>query len=389
MALATVTELNIERKKRVRAKRLKRLILLVVLGALVIAVAYLRPLLDGISISTFMQEAFGTVGKSGSFPVSLVGETARGIYNLGGATAVLTDTNVQVLSPAGRPYGTVQNGFTEPVLKTSGSRAILYGKGAKGIALLNKGGKLAKTELDEIIVTAEVSANGRIAVATPSARYAASVRVFDSDFSPHFTWYSAENHVLALGLSSDASKLSVGTVTAQEGALVSAVKQFSVAQQKELCETRLDETLVLALKQVSHGVQAITDNKTLYINESGEIKNSYSYAGKPLALYSNTGNYTALVLGEYKSEHQVSVVALDASCNVQFAVVVHEQVRDVYTDSVLTYVLTDTALTVYNQNGQVQLKEPNESGWIGVAASGENVYLLQQHGVQKLGKSEP
>lgn len=382
--MAQVTELNIERKKRVRNKRLWRLVVLVLLGGAMTAAMYLFPLLEGISFSALMQEAFGTVGRSGSFPVSLIGETASGIYNLGGSAAVLTDTNVQVFSPAGRPYGTVQNGFAEPVLKTSASRAVLYGKGAKGLMLLTKGGKLAQTELDENVITAEVSGNGRVAAATPAARHAASVRVFDPDFNTLFTWYSAENHVLTLGLSADGAKLAVGTVTAQDGALLSFVKQFSVTQQKELCETRLSESLVLSLKYVQHGVQVVADNQTLLINETGEVKQSYPYAGKPLAGYSVTGSSAALVLGEYKSEHQLTVVSLDEQCGVRFALVVHEQVRDVYTDGLLTYVLTDTALTVYNQSGQVQLTEQNDFGWIGVAANGEDVYLLQQHGVQKL-----
>ncbi len=382
--MAQVTELNIERKKRVRQKRARRLVILVLLGGAMIAIAYLFPLLEGVSFNALMQEAFGTVGRSGSFPASLVGETASGIYNLGGSAAVLTDTNVQVFSPAGRPYGTVQNGFAEPVIKTSASRGVLYGKGAKGITLLSKGGKLAQTELDEIVVTAEVSANGRVAAATPSARHAASVRVFDDGFNTLFTWYSAENHVLTLGLSDDGARLAVGTVTAQDGALLSIVKQFSVTQHKEQSETRLAQSLVLALKYVSHGVQAIADDQTLLLDESGAVKQSYSYAGKPLSSYSSTGGSTALLLGDYKSEHQLTVVSLDEACGVRFALVVHEQVRDIYTDGALTYVLTDTALTVYNQSGQVQLTQPNDSGWIGVAASGEHVYLLQQHGVQKL-----
>lgn len=382
--MAQVTELNIERKKRVRQKRARRLVILVLLGGAMIAIAYLFPLLEGVSFNALMQEAFGTVGRSGSFPASLVGETASGIYNLGGSAAVLTDTNVQVFSPAGRPYGTVQNGFAEPVIKTSAARGVLYGKGAKGITLLSKGGKLAQTELDEIVVTAEVSANGRVAAATPSARHAASVRVFDDRFNTLFTWYSAENHVLTMGLSDDGARLAVGTVTAQDGALLSIVKQFSVTQHKEQSETRLAQSLVLALKYVSHGVQAIADDQTLLLDESGAVKQSYSYAGKPLSSYSSTGGSTALLLGDYKSEHQLTVVSLDAACGVRFALVVHEQVRDIYTDGALTYVLTDTALTVYNQSGQVELTQPNDSGWIGVAASGEHVYLLQQHGVQKL-----
>ncbi len=367
-----------------RQKRARRLVILVLLGGAMIAIAYLFPLLEGVSFNALMQEAFGTVGRSGSFPASLVGETASGIYNLGGSAAVLTDTNVQVFSPAGRPYGTVQNGFAEPVIKTSASRGVLYGKGAKGITLLSKGGKLAQTELDEIVVTAEVSANGRVAAATPSARHAASVRVFDDRFNTLFTWYSAENHVLTMGLSDDGARLAVGTVTAQDGALLSIVKQFSVTQHKEQSETRLAQSLVLALKYVSHGVQAIADDQTLLLDESGAVKQSYSYAGKPLSSYSITGGSTALLLGDYKSEHQLTVVSLDEACGVRFALVVHEQVRDIYTDGALTYVLTDTALTVYNQSGQVELTQPNDSGWIGVAASGEHVYLLQQHGVQKL-----
>ncbi len=382
--MATVTELSIERKKRVRTKRMKRLIVLLLLGVLMIAAVYARPMLEGVSVSVFLQEAFGTVGKSGSFPASLVGETARRIYTLDGAAAVLTDTNVQVFSPAGRPYTSVQNRFAEPVVKTNGSRAILYGRGAKGITLFGKSGKLAETELDEIIVTAEVGSNGRVAAATPAMRHAASVRVFDSAFETLFTWYSAENQVLALGLSPDTSKLCVGTVTAQDGALLSAVKMFSIAGQEELCEARFEESLLLALQYTAQGVQVVLDNSTLFMDETGAEKGRYSYAGKPLAAYSFTGGSTALVLGEYKTEHQVSVVSLDQLCNVRFALVLHEPVRDIYTDAQRTYVLTDTALTVYNQSGQAELTQPNTNGWIAVAANGEDVYLLQQHGIEKL-----
>ncbi|MFA9380605.1 MAG: DUF5711 family protein [Acetanaerobacterium sp.] len=379
-----VTELNIERKKRVRMRRIRRLVMLLLLCVLMIAAVYARPLLEGVSVSAFLQEAFGTVGRSGSFPVALVGETASAVYNLGGSAAVLTDTRAAVFSPAGRPSASVQNGFAEGVCKVSGSRAILYGRGAKGITLLGKGGELSSTKLDEIIVTAEVAANGRVAAATPSSRHAACVRVFDSAWNALLTWYSAENQVLSLALSPDASRLAVGTVTAEDGALLSAVKLFSIADQEEICEARLSETLVLALKYVAHGVQAVCDNQVVYLDETGKNTGSYSYGGKPLAAYSFTGSSTALVLGEYKTERQESVVSLGKDGTVNFALVVHEQVRDVYTNAGFTYVLTDTALTVYNQSGQEQFAQPNERGWIAVAANGENLYLLLPHGVEKL-----
>lgn len=386
--MATVTELNIERKKRVRTKRLRRFVLIALLGALMVLAAYARPLLEGVSVTAFMQEAFGTVGKSGSFPVSLVGETARSIHNLGGAAAVLTDTNVQVFSPAGRPYGTVQNGFAEPVLKTGGARGVLYGRGAKGLLLLTKGGLLAKTELDQQIITAEVASNGSVAAATPAQRYAAGVRVFDVDFNPVFTWYSAENHVVALGLNADASRLAVGAVTARAGGMVSVIKQFSVTAQSELCETTVEEAMVIGLKFIQRGLLAVTDMQTMVIDPDGTIKGSYSYAGKPLSGYSAAGNVTALALGEFKTEREVSVVTLDAACKVLFAQTVREPIRGLYTDGMLTYVLTDTALSVYNQKGQVQQTRPNTDGWIGIAASGEDVYLLLQHGVHKLAEQE-
>ncbi len=382
--MPAVAELNAERKKRARVRQLKRMALLFVLCLLILAAVYVQPMLEGLSASDLFLEAFATVGKTGSFPVSLVGETARSIEFMNGSVAVLTDSNVQVYSRAGRSSATVQNGFAGGVCRVSGSRGVLYGAGAKRLILFGKGGAQGSVELDYNIISAAVSASGRVAAITYAERHAASVRVFDAKFTPLFTWYSAENQAVALDFSPDANRLCVATIAAEGGGLVSAIKQFSIAGQSELGETRLPETLLVALRYTQEGVLAVGDDRMVYVDEAGALKGSYSYQGKPIARYSLADTGAALALGDYTSERQVSVVSLAKDCTVNFALVVKERILDLFTDGNFTYVLTDSVLSVYNQSGALVNSYPNDSGAVGVTAGGESVYLLMPHLVKRL-----
>lgn len=381
--MAVLTDIKQERKKRSRIRLIKRLIVLVLVCGLTIAAIYSKELFAGIDIPALMQEAFGTVGKTGSYPVSLVGETGSAICNMGGSAAVLTDSNVQIYSRAGRRSGTMQNGFANPVLKVNGNRGILYARGDKTIKTLGKGGLLNTQDLEGLVYTAELAADGQMAVATQAQRRAAKVEVFDSAFNSLFTWLSAENQVLSLALSPDTQKLAVGTITARDGAILSAVNLFSIPEKSELGKVEFFETLLVALKYTANGVQVLGDNQTVFIDNAGETKGNYAYGGKPLAMYSTTGNSTALILGEYKRDRQVTVVSLSEQCNVNFSFVIKEHVRDVYTDGENTYILTDANLYIYNGQGQCTQTIANENG-DAVMASGADVYLLMPHEVAKV-----
>lgn len=381
--MAVLTDIKQERKKRSRVRMFKRLIVLVVVCALTIAAIYSRELFRGFDLAGLIQEAFGTVGKTGSFPVSLVGETGTALYNMGGSAAVLTDSNVQIYSRAGRCSGTMQSGFANPVLKVNGNRGIMYARGDKTIKVLGKGGLLTKKELEGFIYTAEVAPGGQMAIARQEERRAARVEVVDNAFKSLFTWYSAENQVLALSLSPDAQKLAVGTITAKDGAMISAVNLFSVAEKKELGKVELPETLLVALKCTANEVLVIGDNLAAVYDSTGAAKGNYSFGGKTLSLYSAAGNTTGLVLGDYNRDRQVTVVSLGSQCNVNFSFVLKEQPRDIYTDGANTYVLTDMNLYIYNEQGQCTKTIPCQNGEA-VMASGSDVYVLMAREVSKV-----
>lgn len=371
-------------KKRAGNKILMRACIIIVVCAAVIGVIYSKDLFTGISFSDIMQEAFGTVGKTGSYPASLMGAAASEIYSFNGSAAVLTDTNVQIFSRAGRRSANVQHNLESPVLNVYGNKMLLMGASGKTIKVLNKGGVTETKEFENTVYLAELSPKGLLAVAGAEKRHAAGINVYNEKDEVVFTWLSSENQVMALRFSPDSSKLAVVTAGAKNGAAFSTLKIFSIKNKEELCSVDFENEIFPVVKYTNSGVLLIGTSKAVLADENGEIVNKLSYNGKPISHFSLGDGENLLVLGSFKQDRRMTLVNINDRCEEIFSKDFEENIRDVYTDDNEVTVLCDNMIYIYDKQGGQKASLESDENAFGIIKMGDGIYLLKPHEVAKV-----
>ena len=90
-------------------------------------------------------------------------------------------------------------------------------------------GKFQNFDTEEKIITAAIADNGNYAVATYSNSYASAVTVFSKRNKQIYEWYSAEDTVNNIALSSTGKKLAVSSFNSSSGLFKSKVNVINYA----------------------------------------------------------------------------------------------------------------------------------------------------------------
>jgi len=127
------------------------------------------------------------------YPVDISGDGVVSMQAFGNNAALLTDTSLLVYNSSGAE--TVDRGhtFADPLLCTAGDYMLVAELGGNRYTLHNKKEAVRDGAAIGTVVSAAVSENGQVALATESSQsYMSEVLVFDRKGNEAFHWYSAD-----------------------------------------------------------------------------------------------------------------------------------------------------------------------------------------------------
>ena len=293
-----------------------RVALILIVSVLGLLVWFNRGNLTPANISEWIQSRVVCIGVGDGFPspvsngrVVLAGNFASQDKN----AVIVSDTALTILNSTAKELVRRQHSFSNPVMRTAGSRVMIYNLGGKGYQIEGYSKTLRKGSTDENIQAGALAPNGRYALATENKGYASRLTVYLSSGAPQYVYDFSDYYVTQVALNRSGTRAAVAAVSASDGGMVSAVYLFDFGNPKPVKILTYPENLVLSLSYGENGsIVAVGDRLTSVIREDGG-KTDYDYKGRPLLTAASGNGRTALALIPYANASSGSLVLLDSS----------------------------------------------------------------------------
>ena len=380
-------ENNIENFRKKRRKRLRFRRLATVLLALVgiAAIAILAVKFDFNDVTDFLNKAATQGGETG-FPKKLYGDHPKQIEVCGDVLAMVTDSNVYFYSSSGETLQNLQHGYSNPVLASSGGRALLYDRGGNSFEVCSRSGKQYEQTLTNQIISAAINQNGYAAVAATEERYAGSVTVYDADGKQAFKWSSSDYQINGIALS-PSGNLVVSCVGAKDGTVISVIYQMSVfgGSDQQVSSVTLPDLMVLSATYDDDGsVCVIGDTKSVILSSACEIKAEYPYSKTISDFNAGVSNFKVLLLSSSYNNSKYDAVTVDGSSQVKGTYTSAETVKWIASSRDHVFLLLNKELLMFDANMNQQKSFEVRSDAEKILVIGSDVYVLGLGEISKI-----
>ena len=294
------------------------------------------------------------IGGGDGFPVSVSAASTENVISVGGDTALLTDSTLMLYKQNGKVIFNRQHGYSNPVVCSGGSRALLFDRDGKRYRIDNRAETLYDLTTEDNILTADVSDRGYYALVTSSEEYLCTVTVYNKNAKSMFVWNSAERRVSSVSLSSTGKYLAVGTLKAENGVLCSEILIFNTQKSGQpIVSQKYDGSALVSLDYKSSGVICVFDNMASYITKKG-VREDYSFdSAEPIAVANSSSKGTAVVLRRYNDAENNLVVSFNSRFKKMYENELLKECVDVSMCGTKVAVLTKGDVIAYNGRGKI------------------------------------
>ena len=306
-------------RARVRARRLRRTALIVVVLTAVVlfttglvgsSVALVKDCVDTTRIA--LMPGPGWPQQTGVMEPTQVLPMTGGFVELGGDSCV-------VYSRTGTRLNSIQSGYGRPALAAGKTRFVLYNRSGNELRVESRTQNLYTKKLENNIFLCAMSDNGTLAVVTDDVSSMAELLVYSPTMEQQLRWNMTSNDgtPLRMAFSPDSRRLAAAAVTAGGGQMQTNLYVVTLAQG--------DPVNVGSQSGVPQWVGwlsgttllAVYDSRAILYNAAGGERARYEFGGGTLRDVSvdSAGN-VALLLA---SGQVCQLVTLDKELNVQYS----------------------------------------------------------------------
>lgn len=336
-------------KKLETQRRFKRfsLVALVIIAALLIC-EWCIPA----GVVESLSNTVATIG-SGSYPISLESSTTLNAISKGSYYYVLTGSSIEAYSSGGKRIFTHTHGFEKPVLKTSKTRAIVFGQNSTEALIFTLSGLQNTVETKEKIKTAAIGDNGSYALVTADDSYAAKVSVFKKNGKLLYEWFSSQDLVNNVALAPHGNKMAVSTISSAVGTYNSKLLCFNFKSSSPEYQKSYENTLIYTLDtSFGGGFSVITDNGHDFIKWSNyktqEYKNDYT-----TAMFRSGNGGMAVVYNRENDKTDNRIAVFSKSGKLKYEL----KFKGIITDFALKdghiYTLSDSKVNILANDGSI------------------------------------
>jgi hypothetical protein len=340
-------------RARVRARRLRRTALIVVVLTAVVlfttglvgsSVALVKDCVDTTRIA--LMPGPGWPQQTGVMEPTQVLPMTGGFVELGGDSCV-------VYSRTGTRLNSIQSGYGRPALAAGKTRFVLYNRSGNELRVESRTQNLYTKKLENKIFLCAMSDNGTLAVVTDDVSSMAELLVYSPAMEQQLCWNMTSNDgtPLRMAFSPDSRRLAAAAVTAGGGQMQTNLYVVTLAQG--------DPVNVGSQSGVPQWVGwlsgttllAVYDSRAILYNAAGGERARYEFGGGTLRDVSvdSAGN-VALLLA---SGQVCQLVTLDKELNVQYSGNVTTS-NKVVRRGELVYLLTDSTVESLTSAGEYQ-----------------------------------
>lgn len=290
-----------ELRKQKRSQRLHRRVVIVI--AVLAILAYASGVFSAVfSVGKTWQENITiSVANQSGYPVQTGISDIYQVEELSGGFALLGEEGCVIYSAGGNRLRSIQTGYLRPTLSVGGSGYILYNLAGNELRVESRTETIATKTYTNSIMTACISENGAVAVATESDRYLATITIYSSNMTEQLSYSmtESEGYPIRMAYSSDNKTLAVATIAASDGQMISHMLLVSTQGNVVCIDTQVAAT-PLAIEWVSK-TECVVIYDTMavwYSTQTQQEVARYAYQNKTLADYAVYGGDIALLFAE-------------------------------------------------------------------------------------------
>ena len=339
-------------RARVRAKRIRRTVIIVAALSILIlfatgvvgtSIARAKDLVDTVGITLFPAAGWpqqtGIMDPEAAYPLS------GSFVEMGGDSCV-------VYSLKGAKLNSIQSGYARPAIAVGKNRFVLYNRSGTELRVESRTQNLYTRTMENAIYLCAVANAGQVAVATDDPNSAAKLTVYNAAMEQALSWNltSAQGTPIRMAFSPDSRRIAVAAVTATGGQLTTNLYTLALSQGDPV-QLAAENSVPQWLGWLSGDtVLAIYQNRAVLYNAGGGEKASYDFGGSTLVSVSSVSSGVALLLSGGQT---CTAVLLDKDLGVQYSGSVLAANSIVRTRDAF-YLLTDSTLECFTAAGEFQ-----------------------------------
>ena len=339
-------------RARVRAKRIRRTVIIVAALSILIlfatgvvgtSIARAKDLVDTVGITLFPAAGWpqqtGIMDPEAAYPLS------GSFVEMGGDSCV-------VYSLKGAKLNSIQSGYARPAIAVGKNRFVLYNRSGTELRVESRTQNLYTRTMENAIYLCAVANAGQVAVATDDPNSAAKLTVYNAAMEQALSWNltSAQGTPIRMAFSPDSRRIAVAAVTATGGQLTTNLYTLTLSQGDPV-QLAAENSVPQWLGWLSGDtVLAIYQNRAVLYNAGGGEKASYDFGGSTLVSVSSVRSGVALLLSGGQT---CTAVLLDKDLGVQYSGSVLAANSIVRTRDAF-YLLTDSTLECFTAAGEFQ-----------------------------------
>ncbi len=362
----------VEGGKTVRGRRAKLLLSIsaVITGVFVLIEAFLPAGL--IQTVSNLAAVVGT----GSYPITVTGSETLSVVPYGNYYFHLTDTHLSAYSNGGKILFSEAHGFEKAVLSTSKGRALLYNQGGEEFSIYDLKGKRISLDTENEIICGDISDSGVFAVVTYSSGYASAVTVYNRSGKNIYEWYSAEDIINNIAISSSGKKIALSTFNSASGVWSSKVHIINFKSATPEYSKNIDGEIVYGLKcSNKSSFNIIKSNGVATIKWSGFKETDYTEDYK-ISYFRDSGGVNVGVFTRDSDKTDNKILIFAKSGKLKKTIRYKGIINDIQVKGSNIYCINDTTVSVLDFEGNIKFTADYGFGGEGIAVSSANVVAV-------------
>lgn len=365
--------MRVVKGKKLETKRKLRIsALIAVLVAIVLTVC---ELVIPAGLAETLSNMISVIG-SGSYPASLESTNTVNAVSKGSYYYVLTNNSIAAYSNAGKKIFSYSHGFENPVLKTSKTRALVFGQDSNQALIFTLQGLKSTVDTKQKIKNAAIGDDGTYALVTSADNYAAQISVYKKNNKLVYEWFSSKELVNNVAVAPSGKKIAVSTVRSTVGSYNSKLCILNFKSATAEYERVYEDTVIYNLDtSFTGGFSVLTTNEYNFIKWSNFNTNTYKNDYNT-AMFRAGNNCMAVVYNRDsdKTDNRIAIFAKNGKLKKEIkfkGIITDLGVRDGH-----IYCISDTKAYILDQDGKIIRSGECGFGAVRICPIGQNAVAI-------------
>ncbi len=320
--------------------------------AVILVVYFIVVSLHPIGFVEYTSAAFKTIGNGSGYDISLNYGDILDVSRNSGYYQLLTQSTVETINNNGKLISSVSHGLSNPVMLSAETRYLVYGQGDSVLKIYNFDRQIKLIQFDDQIICADITDDGKYAVAAHADGYDSQVIVFNKNHSQLYKWFSSDGIVTSVNLVDNGKKILVCAIKSSQGQISSYVHLLQFDSADPIYTFTFTNSMVYKMYSVSNNtVCAVTENSCEFINyKNGTVSSNKTELTNKLA--EPTGRRLA-ILSTLSANTEVNNISVYKKGSLESSISIGVPVKDLALENRSVYVLSDGKVYRHNTDGSL------------------------------------